>query len=86
MQQINGSVARMSDDGKKAPVVWGGKSKGIQNLLSHLFPKAKANIDKGLCAECGSDKVSQEDFKNDTSIEEFTLTGWCQKCQDAFFK
>lgn len=37
------------------------------------------------CVQCGSDKVKPEDFKDDLSRKEFTLTRWCGPCQDNFF-
>ena len=34
------------------------------------------------CARCGGDA---SDFRDDASKREYSLTAWCQKCQDAFF-
>ena len=34
------------------------------------------------CAKCGSDA---KEFRDDKSRKEYTLTAWCQSCQDAFF-
>lgn len=37
------------------------------------------------CVQCGSEKIKDEDFRNDISRKEFALTRWCQICQDKFF-
>ena len=37
------------------------------------------------CVRCGNEKIAPEDFRNDISRKEFTLTHWCQTCQDDFF-
>ena len=39
----------------------------------------------GKCVTCGSNKIAQEDFKDDLSRKEFTISGMCQVCQDATF-
>tara|TARA_Y100000034_G_scaffold115237_1_gene152195 strand:- start:172 stop:402 length:231 start_codon:yes stop_codon:yes gene_type:complete len=34
------------------------------------------------CSKCGGDA---SEFKDKLSEKEYTLTAWCQKCQDNFF-
>ena len=34
------------------------------------------------CARCGGDAA---DFRDDASKREYSLTAWCQGCQDHFF-
>jgi hypothetical protein len=36
----------------------------------------------GKCASCGSDATT---FRDGASEREYSLTAWCQKCQDNFF-
>ena len=36
----------------------------------------------GKCVQCGGDAT---EFRDDLSAKEYTLTVWCQKCQDNFF-
>lgn len=38
------------------------------------------------CITCGSGAVKAEDFKDDLSRKEFTISGMCQECQDSVFK
>ena len=37
---------------------------------------------KKTCAKCGGDATK---FRDELSKKEYTLTAWCQSCQDAFF-
>lgn len=53
--------------------------------MSALFPKERENVRKGLCAVC-SKPVKRKDLKNEISKKEFDLTGFCQKCQDDFYR
>ena len=49
------------------------------------FLKEVENIEKGLCAFCGSDRIKPEDFDNDFSRHEHSLSGLCQACQNSTF-
>lgn len=40
----------------------------------------------GICVKCRSDQVTAADFRDDPSRKEFAISGWCQNCQDKFFK
>ncbi|MBR0059638.1 MAG: hypothetical protein IJP99_10640 [Methanobrevibacter sp.] len=40
---------------------------------------------EGYCPFCGV-KVSEEDFTDEISRKEFTISGLCQRCQDDFFE
>jgi hypothetical protein len=35
---------------------------------------------EGLCVQCGTDEVKPENFKDDISRREFSITHFCQKC------
>jgi hypothetical protein len=39
----------------------------------------------GVCSCCGSHKLRPEDFTDDLSRKEATISGLCQKCQDEAF-
>ena len=55
-----------------------------EKILAKLFPEARGNVKKGLCAFCAT-TVTREDLVNEISKKEFDLSGLCQKCQDDFF-
>ena len=39
---------------------------------------------KKLCSDCGR-KVDMDSFRDELSKKEYSLSGFCQKCQDNFF-
>ena len=43
----------------------------------------KEAITKGSCCKCGGDAKK---FKDAVSIKEYSITGWCQTCQDNFYE
>lgn len=65
---------------------WSGKSSDMQEALKGLFPDHSKNIEAGGCATCGSKKVKSEDFENDLSRKEFSISGMCQECQNQIWK
>ena len=52
--------------------------------IEKLFPKEYKLIQLGQCPIC-SDAININDFRDTISIEEFTISGLCQKCQDRIF-
>lgn len=42
-------------------------------------------VEKGLCPFCLL-KINKKDFKDKKSLDEFGISGLCQKCQDGIFK
>jgi len=40
---------------------------------------------KSNCGQCGSDKVKPEDFADELSRKEYSISLMCQRCQDVFF-
>lgn len=42
-------------------------------------------IDEGMCVACGSDKIKPEDFRDDLSRKEYSISFLCQECQDKVF-
>lgn len=37
------------------------------------------------CVSCGSVVRGRQDFRDDISLREFGISGFCQKCQDSVF-
>jgi hypothetical protein len=67
----------MSDIPKLAP-----KDHAIEQQLRSMFPARGSDV----CAICHSDKIKAEDFKDEISLKEFTLSAMCQVCQDDLFQ
>ena len=42
-------------------------------------------VEQNKCPLCKKD-INQNDFKDELSKKEFTISGMCQKCQDEIFK
>jgi len=53
-----------------------------QNPANLVFPKAYKSIREGKCPICGS---TDKYFRNRDSLREHSISGICQKCQDAIF-
>ena len=56
-----------------------------QRLRAFGFNAHVDRIEMCLCAECGSDKVKPEDFRDRLSRKEFEISALCQECQDKQF-
>jgi hypothetical protein len=54
----------------------------LNNLSRDLFGRTR-NDD--VCVSCGSQDVRPEDFRNEISRREFSISRMCQKCQDSVF-
>ena len=63
------------------------KSPEMENLLDKLaiaqFGRSRKDP---ICVFCGSNKIKPEDFKDDLSRKEFTISRMCQVCQDSIFE
>ena len=42
-------------------------------------------IEKAGCATCGKPTGDAEDFRDELSMREYTVSRMCQVCQDGFF-
>ena len=62
------------------------KSKEMEDVLDKIsqamFGRSRTD---NVCVMCGSDKVYADDFNDDLSRKEFTISHMCQKCQDKVF-
>ena len=56
------------------------KHPDIDNFLESVSGRKR---DGNQCVTCGSTKVDSEDFKDNLSRKEFSISGMCQKCQDS---
>ena len=54
-------------------------------LKSLGFSEEVKNIEKNVCAFCGTDKVKPEDFRDNISLREYYISGLCQTCMDKIF-
>ena len=57
----------------------------LMPLAKMLFPEAQNRIDKGKCPLCGADINGVDEFKDEASMREYGLSGFCQACQDKTF-
>ena len=48
------------------------------------FDNEMDKVNQSKCPLCG-EKINFDDFKDELSLKEFTISGMCQKCQDSFF-
>lgn len=59
------------------------KSKPIEDLLTYLSGiSRKEAMNKKICTWC---KQPVGDFKDKLSLKEYTISGFCQSCQDETF-
>ena len=61
------------------------KSSEMENLIDSFNPTGRgrvSSIRKNICAWCGKPAI---EFKDDLSKKEYTISGFCQDCQDKTF-
>lgn len=49
-----------------------------------VMPMAKALVAMGKCPMCHED-IDENEFKNELSKKEYTISGLCETCQDELF-
>lgn len=57
----------------------------IERFINEMNPSGRKrypSIKQNICVSCGE---SATQFRDDLSAKEYTISGWCQKCQDDFF-
>ena len=57
----------------------------IKELMQKVFPEEEARKAEGKCPFCGKTIDVENEFKDELSKKEFTISGLCQSCQDDFF-
>lgn len=65
------------------------RSKEIQSFLDNFAKKAFGRSpteakEKNVCVFCGKE-IKMEDFKDQLSIKEYGISGFCQKCHPDTF-
>jgi len=57
----------------------------LDNFAKKTFGRSETEAkEKGVCVFCGKE-IKMEDFKDQLSIKEYEISGFCQKCQDDTF-
>jgi len=49
------------------------------------FDEALKDVDNGVCPFCKKVIVPLREFRDEASLEEYKISGLCQKCQDKYF-
>lgn len=56
-----------------------------KNLRAFGFDEQVDRVENNQCPICGSKKTNPEDFRDDLSRREYSISGMCQSCQDGIF-
>ena len=61
------------------------KTPAMENLIDSVNTSGRKRVDSksDLCTWCGK---AATDFKDELSRKEYTISGFCQSCQDQVFK
>jgi len=58
----------------------------IEALLTSLTGRSREfSISEGLCTTCEADGIEIHSFRDTLSVDEYQISGMCQKCQDDIF-
>ena len=57
----------------------------LNDMAKKMFPSAQIIADEGKCPLCEAKINGKDDFKDQLSINEYLISGMCQKCQDKTF-
>lgn len=69
-------MARQSEE---AP----GMVRFLNSISKELFGRDRTkSIESDICVSCGGEAI---EFDDELSRQEFTISGFCQRCQDAAF-
>lgn len=49
-----------------------------------IFPDAAKAVEEGKCPFCHAE-IREEDFRDELSKQEYSVSGLCMKCQDDIF-
>lgn len=61
------------------------KSIAVDNLINSMFGiNRRDSIAENKCTWCGA-SVTPKSFKDETSLNEYRISGMCQKCQDSIW-
>ena len=62
-----------------------GKAEGLEKLADSLLPGGRTrrgSIQQNICSWCGKPTA---EFRDELSRREYTISGFCQECQDKTF-
>lgn len=57
----------------------------VHRPVDKLFPKAKKLRLSGKCPSC-TKEIKTDEFRDQLSVKEYTISGLCQDCQDMVFQ
>ena len=57
----------------------------LNPIAKKMFPSAQSQVNEGRCPICGNKINGPDDFKDELSIKEYSISGMCMKCQDSTF-
>jgi len=60
------------------------KKPDLNKPAFQIYPTALMRIQAGWCATC-SGIIREEDFRDELSKKEYSISGMCQSCQDQIF-
>ena len=60
------------------------KKPDLNKVYFRISPIARKHVEDNECPTCFS-AIRDEDFKNEISKREYTISGMCQSCQDKTF-
>jgi RNA polymerase-binding transcription factor DksA len=60
------------------------KKPDLYKPIFQINKKAHERVEHGFCADCG-DPIKEEDFRDEQSKKEYSISGLCQRCQDDIF-
>ena len=55
-----------------------------KDIMKALFPNEVKEVEQGKCPFC-HEVVKMEDFRDELSRKEYSISGLCQTCQDEMF-
>lgn len=58
----------------------------LKSITKKMFLIAQERINAGRCPMCNVEINGVDDFKDEASIREYGISGFCQRCQDETFE
>lgn len=58
----------------------------LKPTAKKMFPIAQDRINAGRCPLCNAEINGIDEFKDEASMREYGISGFCQACQDKTFK
>ena len=58
----------------------------LDEMMKAIFPLEEERKAEGRCPFCGKKIDVENEFQDEISEKEFSISGLCQSCQDDFFQ